>query len=83
MFLIVYSTDTKTRFRLYNYTTYDLDYVNSYGWKVIAVYRLYNNRFVNKSDYYRLATLDREDRIKKQLRLKKIINLIELIRNAI
>lgn len=82
-FLVVYSSNSNTYFRLYDYTTYDLNYINSYGWVVIAVYRLYNNRFIKKSDYYRLVNIDKEIRLKKINRLNKIINLIELIKNAI
>lgn len=82
-FLIIYSSPDKTRYRLYDYFIYDHNHINSYGWRIIGYYRWYNNRFVKKSDYYNLVTLENNKRLLKQHRLEKIINLIELIKDVL
>lgn len=82
-FLVVYSSSKKLIFRLYDYSTADLYTFNSYGWQIIAIYRLYKNKFIKKNDFLEFYIRDNNLRIKRQYKLLKIINILELIKNAL
>jgi hypothetical protein len=83
VYLIIYSSPKKKFYRLLSWCSYELGYENSYGWEIIAIYTLYDNRFVTRNDFHRLITEKYEKEQLRKKRIEKYITTLELIRNAL
>ena len=83
MYVIVYnSTDNKTISRLCRTRPYVEDETNGYGWEIVTIQEVYEQRVYTIETILKLIEEDREKREKWNWRINKFISILDTLINA-
>ena len=79
VYLVIYTTETKTIYRLVSNRNYSIGKSNSYGWYIVDLQILYINKFIKIDTYKDIINIYRISQNSKKKKKKKLLRILELL----